>query len=857
MIRTKLLGDLGKGITGVLSGVLLLSLLPLTALAVDYTPLATIRKGLTYPTDVAASNSGSIYVVDGLAKKILIYNKGYLLSGSISSIENPTAVAVSGSTVYVADNKSKSVKILSATGSPVGELKKGSATATFKLPRNIAVDAAGRIYVVDQFADAIEVFDAAGNYTATIAGLSMPQDAVAVGDELFVIDQPLQSSTTTGGTSGSSSLRLSRIRAFDISAVPAVEVAKTFPTYGTDTTTGQYISLKGIAVDPHNNLYANDSYLNTLYKFDTAGQFLGAIAEPVTTPLGAAVSQDGRLVVTSSYEGTVKVLGVDYIAGANTWGNDAPVADAGPNQAVAEGAGFVLDASGSADTDGIISYVWTQKSGITVLPENPLATEASTLALTAPNVGPEGAQLLFELVVIDGVNKESNPASTVVTVNNVISGSVVINDGALYTNDQLVNLSLDAPEAVEMRFANDSDSFDATYYAYASAGQWTLSAGDGTKTVNVEFKDAGGNRTTASSSIILDTEIPVAPIVIDGGGAEGEFNWQPVGDAVSYNFQYATNSNFVGAVTITGLDFNGLTMAIDGLDSGTWFWRVQAVDAAGNAGEWSDSGTFAVGPDCSAVPEIAQLALPYDNASDIPRAAILETNDMIYPGECGTHLRTEWQISEFADFHSLVMHVGTTMDNLVTYQVPALVLEPETRYFWRVKHVASNGKESDWSEVWSFTTAADYDEKGVDGVLYVQPEGSTDASGEELSIKEPVGDANIFIKVIRVGPGVVAQTIKEIDPGTIPDSVNKPASFPLGLLSFRLTVEPGAFAQVEVVFSSAAPDGAEWYVYNTEFGWHAFEGAIFSRNRRSVTLNFQDGSLGDADGVANGIIVNP
>jgi hypothetical protein len=140
----------------------------------------------------------------------------------------------------------------------------------------------------------------------------------------------------------------------------------------------------------------------------------------------------------------------------------------------------------------------------------------------------------------------------------------------------------------------------------------------------------------------------------------------------------------------------------------------------------------------------------------------------------------------------------------------------------------------------------------------MNPDGGTpDAGDEEISIKEEVGDAGIKIKAIRVSSGVVAQTVKELDPDTISDSVNKPDSFPLGLLSFRLTVEPGAFAQVEVSFSGAVPDDADWYIYNVTEGWHPYAGAIFSRNRRSVTLNFQDGGIGDADGVANGIIVNP
>jgi hypothetical protein len=197
--------------------------------------------------------------------------------------------------------------------------------------------------------------------------------------------------------------------------------------------------------------------------------------------------------------------------------------------------------------------------------------------------------------------------------------------------------------------------------------------------------------------------------------------------------------------------------------------------------------------------------------------------------------------------------------DLTAYQVPILVLEPETAYFWRVKQVASNGKQSDWSAAWLFTTRASYDVQGENGVLYVQPEDEpADASGAEISIKAVVGDAGIKIKTIRMSVGGVIQIIQDIDPNSIPDAVNKPIGFPLGLLSLRVAVQdPGSIVQIKVMVSDSAPGDAEWYGYNAEVGWHVYEGAVFSKRRKSVTLNFQDGGLGDTDGVANGIIVNP
>jgi hypothetical protein len=1405
-----------------------LAILPLSAAAVEFTSLATINRGLQYPTDVAVSSAGTIYTVDGTGKKILVYNDNYQLTAKVSSVVLPTTVAVSGDTILVGDTSTRTVKILNSSGTVTGDLKKAGVTAKFRLPRNITVDASGNIYVVDQFFNAIDVFDAGGDYTYSISGLSMPQDAVVVGSELFIIDQPLQNTSTTGGTSDNSVMRMSRIQIFDlVTETFVVDATRAFPANGNDTTLGQFINLQAIAADSQNNLYINDSFLNIIYKYDINGQFLGTIDESVKTPMGATVSPDGRLVVTSSGQGMLKVLGVDYIAGTDTWLNDAPLVDAGADQTVSEGAGFALDGSGSFDEDGISNYRWTQLSGPPVLPSNPFDTDSAQVALNAPAIDPEGAVLVFQLVVTDGLNKTSGAADTRVTVNNIISGSLVINDGDLYTNDELVTLTFDAPEAVEIRFANDSEPFSGAYQAFTPSSTWSLSAYDpatepNTKTVNVEFKDAGGNTTVANSSILLDMQAPDAPgidtsgaagdvswapvadavsytleyafssdfsdavtltdldytaltislegleygtwfwrvastdaagnisgwsdvgtfvhvrpndppvadaganqtvsenttffldasastddkgiqsytwtqtggtpalaedpfvtesaslevtapevtpegetltfelvvtdifgetatattevtvnntisgsfvindaalitndglvtltldapeavemrlandsepfeetyitysgtyawtlsaydpatpendktvrvefkdaggnttvasssilldmgppaaPVIDTSGAAGEFNWAPVSDAVSYTLEYAFASDFSDAVTLAGLDYTNLTVSLDGLNWGTWYWRVSSTDAAGNIGGWSGIGTFyinappvadagasqtvsentgftldgsassddgtiqsyiwtqtggtpvlasnpfvtgsatlavtapAVGPqgttltfelvvtdtyslastaattevsvnntisgslvindatlitndvlvtlmfdapeavemrlandsdpfgasyiayngtyawtlsgydpstpennktvrvefkdaggntsvasssilldmqppdapvidtsgtagefswapvadsvsytleyafasggwgdatvltgldyngvtvalgdfdrvnsygtwywrvksfdaagnasnwssvgffyveaDCDVVvPEIPQLAWPASEATDISRTALLETDDIDYPSECGVHQRTEWQISEFYDFSTLVMHVDT-VNYPTMHQVTNLMLDPATTYYWRVKQVADSGMESDWSNVWSFRTAADYDVLGLDGILY---DGSEPPNKKgEILVDQVVGDSDIQIISMTLLDGTAPLLIKELDPNTITETLNRPVEFPYGLLSFRIAVEPGASYQLEVAYTEEARGEDVGYVYTHEDGWHLNEGIVYLPESEefkdpTVIMTWQDGGMGDADGVVNGVIVNP
>jgi hypothetical protein len=66
-------------------------------------------------------------------------------------------------------------------------------------------------------------------------------------------------------------------------------------------------------------------------------------------------------------------------------------------------------------------------------------------------------------------------------------------------------------------------------------------------------------------------------------------------------------------------------------------------------------------------------------------------------------------------------------------------------------------------------------------------------------------------------------------------------------------------AVVTIYFSTESPHSGGWYKYNPiELVWFNYSDyATFGPDRRSVTLVLKDGGIGDADGVENGIIVDP
>src|SRR3972149_1638875 len=101
--------------------------------------------------------------------------------------------------------------------------------------------------------------------------------------------------------------------------------------------------------------------------------------------------------------------------------------------------------------------------------------------------------------------------------------AIISSTGDAYTSTAAVTLLLSATDdsgtVTQMRFSNDNSTW-STWEAYATSKAWTLTSGDGTKTVYVQFKDAVGNvSTTYSDTIILDTSAPIGSITINGGAS--------------------------------------------------------------------------------------------------------------------------------------------------------------------------------------------------------------------------------------------------------------------------------------------------------------------------------------------------
>jgi hypothetical protein len=232
------------------------------------------------------------------------------------------------------------------------------------------------------------------------------------------------------------------------------------------------------------------------------------------------------------------------------------------------------------------------------------------------------------------------------------------------------------------------------------------------------------------------------------------------------------------------------------------------------------------------------------------------------------HAATRWQISLDENFTNLVLDKVSKVQ-LTRFQVPDMVLDTKTVYYWWATFLDESGQVLTQSRLAEFETVTpaetdDVDANGfvddqeVDGTtLDLDENGVSDSDQDDLAfVALTSGDGQVGLKVAGGGAQVVA--LKSVSPTEISNTRNLPEMTDFGAVSFKLFLPDGQReASVTVYFSAPAPDGTDWFKYDPEAGWQLYGGAEISNDRRSVTYTLTDGDTGDDDGVVNGIIVDP
>ena len=291
-------------------------------------------------------------------------------------------------------------------------------------------------------------------------------------------------------------------------------------------------------------------------------------------------------------------------------------------------------------------------------------------------------------------------------------------------------------------------------------------------------------------------------------------------------------------------------------------------DGLSNLDEYR-AGTDPVIPQDNFEPDAPGLAAPADQQV-VELTPALRTDGFFDPNSGDFHSATQWRIYRQSD--NVCVFDITSEYSLTQIDVPKLILDGNENYIWQARHYDNHGTPSPWSASRSFTTQADLEDTNNNGIPDEQEvttptdldgDGNWDSDQNTIKCVVTGEDQSIGISFNGSSTVVGIESISaenENGTNTYASAASTPDHFPFGLINFKLIVaQPGDQAEITIYFSEPAPQDGRWFKYDPiEATWTDYSTqTIFSEDRYSITLYLEDGGDGDADGIANGIIVDP
>jgi chitinase len=234
-----------------------------------------------------------------------------------------------------------------------------------------------------------------------------------------------------------------------------------------------------------------------------------------------------------------------------------------------------------------------------------------------------------------------------------------------------------------------------------------------------------------------------------------------------------------------------------------------------------------------------------------------------------------WHRKVTRAFDGVCVFDVTSTAALTSMGLPKQVLEANTEYIWQARFIDSRDTASDWSEESEFTTAGvqnDLNENGVPDDQEISEyqdidlDGTADIAQTDLrcvNVVEKSGSVQICVSIRNAANAYAIASLEAedaADPQLVAGSPGKPNFIEFGLLDFKVLVDqPGDETTVTIYLSKPSFKKGNCFKYDpVNEVWLDYSGYTeFSANRKEVYLTIQDGGFGDADGLANGIIVDP
>jgi hypothetical protein len=369
----------------------------------------------------------------------------------------------------------------------------------------------------------------------------------------------------------------------------------------------------------------------------------------------------------------------------------------------------------------------------------------------------------------------------------------------------------------------------------------------------------------------------------------GTKSYDPEGQAITYKWnQTGGTSVSLSAATVTKPTFTAPTVAAG--QSATLIFELTVTDSKALAAVDTclvqvtgatavDSDGDGVSDDQDAYPSDATqwgqnlapsqpvMTFPADGATSVDLTPVLYASAFSDANAADTHLKSEWRIISQKN-QKTVLQVTRCGYYLTYYRVPRLVLSKNSQYTCQVRYFDNHGAASEWSLASAFTTrnssfvrssalpAADtaLADLNANSVL------DTQETETMLSAATYDDKCALAVSIAEAGEKILSiDDLVSIDPNAeepLPP-VQDIGSY--GIISYCLQVpQAGQEVSVRLYFSEPIDPQANWLVQGDNGTWQDSprSGVQPEADGASAIRLLKDGGENDADGVANGTIID-
>lgn len=252
-----------------------------------------------------------LYVADAGNDRVQIFDITNPVSSTytatIGSLNNPSGVAVDANYIYVADTWNNQVQVFDrTTRAQVATIGTGWGTGNdqFKDPTDVAVDAAGNLYVADWVNTRIQQFSRSGstwNYVRTYGVTGVP----------YVTDGTHYNSPTGVAIAGDGSIYLTeeyghRLVKLNPDGTPIWTVGAAGVKGDWDSSNNRLDNPDDVALDASGRVYVADRWHGRVQVYNPDGSYYATV-DNLDCPGGVGIGPNGYLYVADSCNHTVKI----------------------------------------------------------------------------------------------------------------------------------------------------------------------------------------------------------------------------------------------------------------------------------------------------------------------------------------------------------------------------------------------------------------------------------------------------------------------------------------------------------------------------------------------------------------------